>query len=168
MINVNRLSTKYVNRMKFSSPHAREVIKQLPVQLVTKISSKWHFRFSFYLSISSAISQHWLVQVMVWCRQATNPIKRRWDPNGFWWEIGYHQTSNISRTLVDNEIVDHSDVVGASPVGAAPTTSSFSTSHLASMAWTKTTARRDEKHLGVGIWCVLCQRFDGIWIVNCS
>ena len=39
----------------------------------------------------------------------------------------YHQTSNISRTLVGNEIIDHSDVVGASPVGAAPTTSSFST-----------------------------------------
>ena len=35
--------------------------------------------------------------------------------------------SNISRTLVGNEIVDNSDVVGASPVGAAPTTSSFST-----------------------------------------
>ena len=39
----------------------------------------------------------------------------------------YLQTSNISRTLVDNKIVEHSDVVGASPVGAAPTTSSFST-----------------------------------------
>ena len=39
----------------------------------------------------------------------------------------YRQVSNISRTLVGNEIVDHSDVVGASPVGAAPTTSSFST-----------------------------------------
>ena len=38
-----------------------------------------------------------------------------------------HQTSNIRRTLVDNEIVDHSDVVGASPAGAAPTSSSFST-----------------------------------------
>ena len=38
----------------------------------------------------------------------------------------YHQVSNISRTLVCNNIVDHSDVVGASPVGAAPTTSSFS------------------------------------------
>ena len=34
--------------------------------------------------------------------------------------------SNITRTLVCNEIVDFSDVVGASPVGAAPTTSSFS------------------------------------------
>ena len=43
----------------------------------------------------------------------------------------YRQVSNISRTLVGNEIVDHSDVVGASPVGAAPTTSSFSTKHLA-------------------------------------
>ena len=39
----------------------------------------------------------------------------------------YRQVSNISRTLVGNEIVDHSDVVGASAVGAAPTTSSFST-----------------------------------------
>ena len=33
----------------------------------------------------------------------------------------YCQTSNISHTLLGNEIVDHSDV------GAAPTTSSFST-----------------------------------------
>ena len=39
----------------------------------------------------------------------------------------YRQTSDMSRTLVDNNIIDHSDVVGASPVGAAPTTSSFST-----------------------------------------
>ena len=39
----------------------------------------------------------------------------------------YRQTSNISNTLVDNEIVDHSDVVGAAPTGDAPTTSSFST-----------------------------------------
>ena len=39
----------------------------------------------------------------------------------------YRKTSNISRTLVGNEIVYNSDVVGASPVGAAPTTSSFST-----------------------------------------
>ena len=40
---------------------------------------------------------------------------------------GYHQVSNIRRTLIGNKIVDHSDVVGASPVGAAPTTSLFST-----------------------------------------
>ena len=39
----------------------------------------------------------------------------------------YHQTSNISNTLVGNIIVDNSDVVGASPVGAAPTTSSLFT-----------------------------------------
>ena len=37
----------------------------------------------------------------------------------------YHQTSNISRTLVDNDF-GHSDVVGASPVGVAPTSYSFS------------------------------------------
>ena len=67
----------------------------------------------------------------------------------------YRQVSNIRRTLVGNKIVDHSDVVGASPVGAAPTTSSFSTEHLASLDWEKTTARRDEKHLSLAIWCVL-------------
>ena len=32
----------------------------------------------------------------------------------------YCQTSNISCTLIGNEIVDHPDAVGASPVGAAP------------------------------------------------
>ena len=33
--------------------------------------------------------------------------------------VEYHQTSNLSRTLVDNKnkIVDHSDVVGATPIG---------------------------------------------------
>ena len=41
--------------------------------------------------------------------------------------LKYPQTSNISRTLVANEIDDHSDVAGASPLGAAPTTSWFST-----------------------------------------
>ena len=70
----------------------------------------------------------------------------------------YLQTSNTSHTLEDNKIFEHSDIVGASPVGAAPTTSSFSTKHLASMDWAKTTARQDledEKHLSVGIWCDL-------------
>ena len=54
-----------------------------------------------------------------------------------------HQTSNISRTLAGNRIVDHwhSEVVGTLPVGTAPTTSSFFTKHLATMDWTKTTAR---------------------------
>ena len=67
----------------------------------------------------------------------------------------YRQTSNTNCTLVGNEMFDHSDVVGASPVGAAPTTSSFSTYHLVSMDWTKTTTRRDEKHFdGFGIWRV--------------
>ena len=73
----------------------------------------------------------------------------------------YRKTSNISRTLVGNKIVDNSDVVGASPVGAAPTTSSFSTQHLASMDWAKTTARRDKKLLSFGIWCDLYKRFYG-------
>ena len=66
--------------------------------------------------------------------------------------VYFHQTSNISDIVVGNEIVDHADVVRSSPVGAAPTTSSFSSEHLASMDWAKTTARRDEKHLGFMIW----------------
>ena len=74
----------------------------------------------------------------------------------------YHQTSNISRSLVGNKIVDHSDVVGA-----APTTSSFSTQNLASMDWAKTTARQDEEHLSFGLWCVLYQRFDGMFYLPC-
>ena len=72
----------------------------------------------------------------------------------------YPQTSNICGSLVGNEIVDHLDVVGAKPVSAIPTTSSFSTEHLASMEWEKTTAWRDEKHLNSGIWCNLYKRFD--------
>ena len=60
---------------------------------------------------------------------------------------------DIRRTIVGNKIVDHSDVVGASSVCAAPTTSSFLTQHLASMDWAKTTARWDETHLSLGIWC---------------
>ena len=67
----------------------------------------------------------------------------------------YRKTSNISHTLVGNKIIDNSDAVGASPVGAAPTTSSFSTYHLASMDWTKTTAKAYKKHLSFGIWCNL-------------
>ena len=59
----------------------------------------------------------------------------------------YRQVSNIRRTWVGNEIVDHSDVVWASPVGAAPTTSSFSTEHLASIYYAKTTASRVETHI---------------------
>ena len=73
----------------------------------------------------------------------------------------YRKTSNISRPLVGNKIVDNSDVVGASPVGAAPTTSSFSSYHLASRDWAKTTARGDRKPLSLGIWCDLYWRFYG-------
>ena len=75
--------------------------------------------------------------------------------------LQYSQVSSIRRTLVGNKIVDHSDVVGAPPVGTAPTTSSFSTKHLVSLDWAKTIARRDEKHLSLGIWCVLYSRFYG-------
>ena len=80
----------------------------------------------------------------------------------------YRQVSNIRCTLVDNKIVDHADVVGASPVGAAPTTSSFSTWHLASLDWAKTTARQYEKHSSLGIWCHLYLRFYGIFVRICT
>ena len=74
-----------------------------------------------------------------------------------------HLPSNISRTLVGNNIVDHSDVVGASPIGAAPTTSSLSTYHMASVGWTPTTARRVGKYLGIRILCGLYERLDGTY-----
>ena len=31
------------------------------------------------------------------------------------------------------------------------------------MDWVKTTATREEEHLGLGIWCVFYQRFGGRW-----
>ena len=74
-------------------------------------------------------------------------------------QINYYcQTSKISHTLVGNKVVDHSNVVGASPVTAAPITSLFSTQHLPSIDWAKTTARLDEKHLNLGIWCIWYRR----------
>ena len=76
--------------------------------------------------------------------------------------MSYRQTSNISRTLVGNEIVDHSDAVGASPAPKVPLQlylhSRPNTWHL---EWVKTTTRRDEKHFNFGIRCDLYQRFDG-------
>ena len=96
--------------------------------------------------------------VLMATHQTTSVTKRNWCINH---ESNYHKTSNIRHTLARNEIVDHSDAVGASPVGAAPTTSSFSTSHLASIYCTNTTARTDEKHLSFGIWCHLYKRFYG-------
>ena len=70
-------------------------------------------------------------------------IKITWLSSNLWYKPHLSRLKNVV----------HSDVVGASPVGAAPTTSSFSTWHLASMDWTKTTARRDEIHLSFGNWC---------------
>ena len=61
----------------------------------------------------------------------------------------FRQTTIIRRTGVDNKCIDHSDVVEASPVGVAQTSSSFSTQHLASMNWAKTTAKRDDMNIQV-------------------
>ena len=70
-------------------------------------------------------------------------------PRASFTNMDYHQTSNRKHIFVGNKIVDHTDVAGASPIGTAPTTSSFSTQHLASMDWAKTTARRHEEHLSL-------------------
>ena len=67
----------------------------------------------------------------------------------------YRQTFNINRTLVGNKIVDLSDVVEASPEGAAQTIYLFSTLHLSSMGWAKTTSMWNEKNLILGFWYVL-------------
>ena len=65
-----------------------------------------------------------------------------------------------------NQIADQSDAVGASPVGDAPTASSFLGQHLASMNWPKTTSRRDEKRVRLGIWCDLhLEVWQYLWMV---
>ena len=67
----------------------------------------------------------------------------------------YHQTSNISRTLVGNRIVDHSYVVGASlehRLSAVLRMHRHSRLHTTSIDCSKTTARRDEKHLSLGFF----------------
>ena len=90
------------------------------------------------LSNDSACQICWYKKGIIWVNDG--PVYWHIDPSrsldGFklfpmltsWWPGDVHnQTSDISRTLVGNNIVDHSDVVGASPVCAAPTSSSFST-----------------------------------------
>ena len=112
--------------------------------LVSMNNMKYKYNFLLLPSVSTHIElmTTWMEVFPAW------KSKR---PRGY----VYRQVSNIRRTLVGNKLDDHSDVVGASPIGAAPTTSSFSTQHQASLDWTKKTARRDEKHLSLGIWCVL-------------
>ena len=80
----------------------------------------------------------------------------------------YHQTSNISHTLEVNTIVYHSDVAEVSPVGAAPTTSSFSTQHMASMNWEKTTARSDEKIQVLGFGVLILEVWWYCYISGCQ
>ena len=64
-------------------------------------------------------------------------------------------------SFVCNWIVDQSDAVGASPVYAAPTTTSFSTSHLALICCTETTASLFHKHLSFLDLVHLYYRFYG-------
>ena len=91
------------------------------------------FQWSLFLRFQLTIFTHWF-------RYWLGPVQATSHYLNQWWlvywriyaslglnELNYHQTSTISCTLVDNNIVDHSDVVWASPVADAPTTSSFST-----------------------------------------
>ena len=64
-----------------------------------------------------------------------------------------------SRTALQMDyscLVSSKWILPASPLSGSPTTSSFSTYHLASMDWAKTTSRRNYKYLCFGIWCDLC------------
>ena len=92
--------------------------------------------YNSYLRAVNAVRVH-----LYHCRQHNHNFCHK-----YLWGKNCRQTSNISRTSVGNKVVDHSHVVRASPVGAAPTTFSFPNQHLASVNWTKTTAKRDEEH----------------------
>ena len=131
-------------------PLVGTLIKNLhiPLKFGIPISENWeHPKFKAW-------------QISVWKK---NP--KLWPRNFKTWpelSVGYihtwwiHQTSIISCTLVGNKLVDHSDVVGASPVSASPTTSSFSTQHLASIEWAKTTARQDT----FKFWDLVCPTLE--------
>ena len=136
-----------------STPRLKMISKQYEVVSETKISSTD--------TIDPFIKNHLLTSnayVVIYCRRNPSEVcptnvhfniilMSLMNDNDF----DYHQTFNIRRPLEGTKIVDHSDVFGASPVGAAPTPYTFSTLHLASMDWVKTTATRDENHLSFGI-----------------
>ena len=118
-------------------------------QLIENVGPKSRLGFA-----TGKVSKKNVKATPLWKNSAFKLWRDERSPNGTWPYFvmnlldmsphNYRQVSTIRHTLVDNKIVDHSDVVGASPVGAAPTTSSFSTKHLVSLDWAKTTARRDE------------------------
>ena len=126
------------------------------------------FLLSFFPHFSSKpvgciCAWHYLFTVFISLHHPAQIIDSRSTISITWFNLIrtlYRQISNIRRTLVENKITDHSDVVGASPVGAAPTTSSWWTQHLASMDWTKTTTRRNEKHFSFDI---LVRLISEIW-----
>ena len=118
----------------------------LPIQEI----QQFHLKSREILNSQRSNTQYWMIY-----KSPSNSIIMK--------TCIYCKNSNISRTMVGNKIVDHSDVIGAVPIGAAPTTSSFSTQHLASMDWAKTTVKQDERHLSFGIWCDLYLRFDSVY-----
>ena len=82
----------------------------------------------------------------------------------------HRQTCNLNRTYIGNKLVDPLDVVGAAPVSAAPIASSLSTDYLALMDWEKATAKRDQKHFSLGIWCAIIRGwtvYSWVWFRIC-
>ena len=72
----------------------------------------------------------------------------------------YHETSNISRTIISNKIVDHSDVVGAWPVGVVPTHTSIFDLTTGFNGLGKDNCKTRGETSNLGIWCVIYKRFE--------
>ena len=104
-------------------------------------------RFIGGLNCGLYIHSSVLVEPYYFCTPYFHPLLQCFSMNN-----DYCQISNIGHTLVGNTIVDHPAVVAASPVGAVLTSSSF---WIQFIELRQLTARRDETHLRVGIWCVL-------------
>ena len=106
-------------------------------------------------------ARHYFLSMVTKCFWCSIVIRRHYDSICELIETEWHicpQTSNINAPSWAASTVDHSDV------GAASTTLSFSTQSLALIDGTKTTARRDEEHLSLGIWCGLYHGFhDKRW-----
>ena len=129
------------------------------MHLKTSSGKRRPFCLSFNVLINTpcwfSISVLWYVCMSVltlWSRLCVF-VKRTGTLEANFPEFVTFKSLNIRCTLVGSDIVDHSDVVGALPVGTAPTTSSFTTQHLVSLDWAKTSRGWDEKHFSFGIWC---------------
>ena len=91
-------------------------------------------QLDWYVYLARGQNEYW-IQIQVPSEIVLHPYTK------------YRQISNTSRTVVGNKIVDHADVVAAAPV--QPYLHSRPNTWL-STDWAKSTARRDDKHVGLG------------------